>query len=265
MAAPTSRRRFLTTGLGAFASLAARPILTAAASSDRLAIVNADDFGLSAEVDRGILEAHDRGIVTSASLLVDEPDAEAAVHQARQRPKLGLGVHVAFDSRGKWLIDVKDLDVVRRELHRQIERFIAMTSGAPDHIDSHHHVHRLFNIAYLFLDAGRQYRVPVRGLAEVVFVGRFYGQPEFGKTDLSKIGVEALVGLFQSLKPGVSEVSCHPGLLESRPDAVYNREREVELQTLTDPRISRLIAEEGIRLITFRDYARVRSTQLRSE
>ena len=255
----TSRRRFLATGLGALASVAAGPIRSVAAPADRFVIVNADDLGLSAEIDRGIFEAHDRGIVTSTSLLVDEPDAEAAVHQARQRPQLGLGVHVAFDSRGKWLIDVKDLDVVKREIHRQIDRFIRITGGPPDHIDSHHHVHRLFNVAYLFLDAGRQYRVPVRGLTEVVFVGRFYGQPEFGKTDLSKIGVDALVGLFQSLKPGISEVSCHPGTLESRPDAVYNREREVELQTLTDPRIRSLIAEEGIRLINYRDYARLRS------
>ena len=143
-------------------------------------------------------KAYDRGIVTSASLLVDEPDVEAAIHEAHRRPKLGLGIHVAFDSRGKWLIDVKDLDAVQREIHRQIDRFIRMTGAAPDHIDSHHHVHRLFNIAYLFLDAGRQYRVPVRGLTEVVFVGRFYGQPEFGKTDLSKIGVEAMIGLTPS-------------------------------------------------------------------
>ena len=255
----TSRRKFLATGLGALASVAARPLQAATASSDRLAIVNADDFGMSAEVDRGILEAHDRGIVTSASLLVDEPDAEAAVQEARRRPKLGLGVHVAFDSRGKWFVDVKELDVVQREIHRQIDRFIQMTGAAPDHIDSHHHAHRLFNVAYLFLEAGRQYRVPVRGLTEVVFVGRFYGQPEFGKTDLSKIGVEALISLFQSLKPGISEVSCHPGTVESRPDAVYNREREVELQTLTDPRIRSLIAEEGIRLINYRDYARLKS------
>ncbi|HEY7038569.1 MAG TPA: ChbG/HpnK family deacetylase [Methylomirabilota bacterium] len=255
----TSRRRFLATGLGALASVAAGPIRTAAAAADRFVIVNADDFGMSAEIDRGILEAHDRGIVTSASLLVDEPDAEAAVQQARQRPNLGLGVHVAFDSRGKWLIDVKDLDVVKRELHRQIDRFIQITGARPDHIDSHHHVHRLFNVAYLFLDAGRQYRVPVRGLTDVVFVGRFYGQPEFGKTDLSKISVEALIGLLQSLKPGISEVSCHPGTLESRPDAVYNREREVELQTLTDPRIRSLITEEGLRLINYRDYGHLRS------
>ena len=265
MSALTSRRRFLATGLGALASVAARPLQTAAASSDRLAIVNADDFGMSAEVDRGILEAHDRGIVTSTSLLVDEPDAEAAVQEARRRPKLGLGVHVAFDSRGKWFVDVTDLDIVQREIHRQIDRFIRMTGATPDHIDSHHHVHRLFNVAYLFLDAGRQYRVPVRGLTEVVFVGRFYGQPEFGKTDLSKIGVEALISLFQSLKPGITEVSCHPGTMESRPDAVYNRERQVELQTLTDPRIRSLIAEEGIRLINYRDYGRLRSAQLRSE
>jgi predicted glycoside hydrolase/deacetylase ChbG (UPF0249 family) len=255
----TSRRRFLQAGLGALASMPVRPLLAVGAPQDRMVIVNADDFGMSAEIDRGILEAHDRGIVTSTSLLVDEPDAEAAVQQAHRRPKLGLGVHVAFDSRGKWLIDVKDLDVVQREIHRQIDLFIRMTGRSPDHIDSHHHVHRLFNIAYLFLEAGRHYRVPVRGLAEVVFVGRFYGQPEYGRTDLSRIGVEALINLLQSLRPGISEVSCHPGMMESRPDAVYNREREVELQTLTDPRIRSLIAEENIRLINFHDYAHLRS------
>jgi len=245
--------------LGALASMPALPLPSRAAPPDRLVIVNADDLGMSGEIDRGILEAHDRGIVTSASLLVDSPDAEAAVEQARRRPTLGLGIHVAFDTRGKWHVNVQDLDAAKREIDRQLDLFVRMTGGPPDHIDSHHHVHRLFNVAYLFLNAGRRHRVPVRGLTEVVFVGRFYGQPEFGKTDLTKISVEALSGLLQSLKPGVTEVSCHPGTLESRSDAVYNREREVELQTLTDPRIRGLIAEEGIRLINYRDYARLRS------
>jgi len=99
--------------------------------------------------------------------------------------------------------------------------------------------------------------VPVRGFSEVVYVGRFYGQPEFGKTDLSKISVETLVGMLRVLKPGVSEISCHPGHLESRPDAVYNRERPVELQTLTDERVKATVTEEGIRLISYRDYARM--------
>ena len=254
-----TRRTLLGLSLGALAALRAVPAAAGLSLRERFMIVNADDLGLSAEIDRGIFEAHDGGIVTSTSLLVDGPDAEAAVEQARKRPKLGLGVHVAFDSRGKWLIDVQDLDVVQRELDRQLDAFVRLTGGPPDHIDSHHHVHRRFNVARLFLDAGRKYRVPVRGFSDVVFVGRFYGQPEFGKTDLSKISVEYLVGLMQSLKPGVSEVSCHPGRLETRPDAIYNRERETELSTLTDERVKTTIAAEAIRLINYRDYGRLKS------
>ncbi|MBI3874558.1 MAG: ChbG/HpnK family deacetylase [Verrucomicrobia bacterium] len=45
----------------------------------RFLIVNADDFGLSAGVNRGIIEAHERGIVTSASLMVCQPAAADAV------------------------------------------------------------------------------------------------------------------------------------------------------------------------------------------
>jgi predicted glycoside hydrolase/deacetylase ChbG (UPF0249 family) len=256
----TSRRRFLLSSLGGIASLLVRAGAAHADDKDaapRLVIVNADDLGLSAEIDRGIFEAHDGGIVTSASLLVDGPDAEAAVRQARPRPNLGLGIHVAFDERGKLFVDTQDLAAVRREIDRQLTLFVRLTGEPPTHIDSHHHLHRLFNVARLFLEAGRRYGVPVRGFSEVVYVGRFYGQPEFGRTDTSKISVEALVSLLQSLRPGITEVSCHPGHLETRPDAVYNREREVELQTLTDERVKAAIAQEGIRLINYRDYGQL--------
>jgi predicted glycoside hydrolase/deacetylase ChbG (UPF0249 family) len=271
-----ARRRFLRSSLGGVAgwlattgTLLGRPTRARAGDSptastparanprQRFAIVNADDLGMSAEIDRGIFEAHDGGIVTSTSLIVDGPDAEAAIQQTRQRPDLGLGIHVAFDVGGKRLVDAQDLDGVQRELDRQLTAFLRLTGGPPDHIDSHHHVHSLFNVARLFLEAGRRYGVPVRGFSDVVYVGRFYGQPEFGRTDMSMISVDALASLLQSLKPGVSEVSCHPGHLRTRPDAVYNREREEELRTLTDGRVTTVIAEEGIRLINYRDYARL--------
>jgi predicted glycoside hydrolase/deacetylase ChbG (UPF0249 family) len=259
MTSAMTRRTLLTSTLGAMAAMVASPVAARPKLRERFVIVNADDLGLSAEVDRGIFEAHDRGIVTSTSVLVDGPDVEAALQEARKRPKLGLGVHVAFDWRGKWLIDVQDLEVAQRELDRQIDAFVRLAGGPPDHIDSHHHVHRRFNVARLFLEAGRRYGVPVRGFSEVVFVGRFWGQPEFGKTDVSKISVEALLGLMRSLKPGVSEVSCHPGRLESSPESLYNREREIELSTLTDERVRAAITDEEIRLINYRDYARLRS------
>jgi len=222
----------------------------------RQVIVNADDLGFSEEIDRGIFEAHDRGIVTSASLMVREPDAEAAVRHAKDRPGLSVGIHVAFDHRRRWFIDLQDLNATERELYRQLDAFVRLTGSPPTHIDSHHHVHRLFNVARLFLEAGAHYGVPVRGLTEVVYVGRFYGQPEFGRTDMTKINVGALVALLRSLGPGVSEVSCHPGHLETRSDALYNREREVELRSLVDGRARAAIAEEGLTLINYREYGR---------
>lgn len=252
-----SRRGFLVSSLGAAVSLLAPKRPAAAPGPDRFLIVNADDLGLSAEVDRGLFEAHDAGIVTSTSLLVDGPDAEAAVEQSRKRPKLGLGIHVAFDERGKLFTDMQDLAAVQQQIERQLAAFVRLVGSPPDHIDSHHHMHRLFNVARLFLAAGRRYNVPVRGFSDVVFVGRFWGQPEFGKTDLSKISVEVMTAMLRAVKPGVTEISCHPGHLEARPDAIYNREREVELQTLTDERVKDTITEEGIRLINYRDYARM--------
>jgi predicted glycoside hydrolase/deacetylase ChbG (UPF0249 family) len=274
MAHRLTRRGLLKSSLGAVAAMVATPVVARAVSPDpisrdpvshdRVVIVNADDLGFCADVDRGVFEAHDRGIVTSASLLVDGPDAEAAIHEVRKRPSLGLGIHVAFDLRGRQLVDVQDLGAVQRELDRQLEAFVRLTGGPPDHIDSHHHVHRSFNIARVFLEAGRRHGVPVRGFSDVVFVGRFYGQVEFGKTELSRISVDALMALLRSLSPGVFEVSCHPGRPEARRDAVYNSEREVELKALTDARVKKVIADGGIRLINYRDYARLRSQMVTS-
>lgn len=257
MCSTLSRRTFLISGVGAGAGLLAPRWAPAGPPPDRFLIVNADDLGLSAEVDRGLFEAHDAGGVTSTSLLVDGPDAEAAVEQARKRPKLGLGIHVAFDERGKLFTDMQDLAAVQQQIDRQLTAFVRLVGSPPDHIDSHHHMHRLFNVARLFLAAGRRYNVPVRGFSDVVFVGRFWGQPEFGKTDLSKISPEVMIAMLRAVKPGITEISCHPGHVETRPDALYNREREVELQTLTDEHVKDTITEEGIRLINYRDYARM--------
>jgi predicted glycoside hydrolase/deacetylase ChbG (UPF0249 family) len=107
--------------------------------------------------------------VTSVSLLVDGPDTAAAVRLAKQRPDLSLGVHVAFDDRGRWFINVQDPRAVRRELDRQLEAFVRLTGAPPTHIDSHHHAHRFFNVARHFLEAGARHGVPVRGFSEVYF------------------------------------------------------------------------------------------------
>ena len=60
----------------------------------RRLVVNADDFGLSASVNRGIMEAHAAGTVSSTSLLVNAPGFEDAVRAAHAAPTLGVGLHL---------------------------------------------------------------------------------------------------------------------------------------------------------------------------
>src|SRR5258708_35880261 len=62
----------------------------------RYLIVNADDFGHSSAVNRGVTYAHDQGIVTSASLMVRWPAAVQAAEYARARPGLSLGLQLDF-------------------------------------------------------------------------------------------------------------------------------------------------------------------------
>src|SRR2546430_16510979 len=66
----------------------------------RYLIVNADDFGHSTGVNRGIIHAHDHGIVTSASLMVRRPAAAEAVAYWQDRPSLSLGLHIDL---GEWV------------------------------------------------------------------------------------------------------------------------------------------------------------------
>jgi hopanoid biosynthesis associated protein HpnK len=62
----------------------------------RRLIVNADDFGLTAGVNRAIAEAHDRGVVTSATLMANGRAFEDAIQRVRSAPQLSVGCHVVL-------------------------------------------------------------------------------------------------------------------------------------------------------------------------
>ncbi|MGA3125921.1 MAG: ChbG/HpnK family deacetylase [Candidatus Korobacteraceae bacterium] len=59
-------------------------------------IVNADDFGLTNGVNRAIAECHQRGIVSSATLMATGPCFDEAVALAAQMPRLSVGCHVVL-------------------------------------------------------------------------------------------------------------------------------------------------------------------------
>ena len=59
-------------------------------------IINADDFGLTRGINRSIIELHQAGVLTSATLMATGPAFEHAVAVARANPALGIGCHIVF-------------------------------------------------------------------------------------------------------------------------------------------------------------------------
>ena len=208
-------------------------------------IVTADDFGISPGINRGIVQAHRQGILTSTSLMVDRPACQEAVALGRGCPTLSLGLHLEFEG--------VEPEHVPADLERQLARFLALVGAPPTHVDSHHDVHHDARILPHVLAWAGRVGVPVRGHSGARHFPKFYGQWG-GETHLEQIGVEGLLRLLDAgLGEGVTELTCHPGYVEPEFPSSYAAEREVELQTLCDSCLRSALLERGIRLIGFRD------------
>jgi chitin disaccharide deacetylase len=221
--------------------------------SDRVLIVNADDFGASEGINRGIVEAHRDGIVTSTSLMVTGASAAAAVDLAQEHPELGIGLHWDLDGEQSAPgLDLSDPATVRAELERQLRVFHALMGRGPTHVDSHHHVHRRPEIAPIARELAAPLGVPLREDGRVTFVGGFYGQWEWRITDLRHISPEFLIWILRNeVGEGWTELGCHPGYVSEDFTSVYLTEREVELRTLKDPSVREEIERLGIRLASY--------------
>ncbi len=221
----------------------------------RYLIVNADDLGASAAVNRGILEGATNGVVTSASLMVEMPAAAAFAVRRQEVPQLSIGMHATLTSEGGELrIEPRRC---REELERQLERFETLLGIAPTHLDSHHNVHlELPALGEVFAAVAAELGVPLRARSAARYYADFYGQWDDGSTHLELVGVERLGEILeQEVGPGVTEIGCHPGYAGDGFESSYLIEREAELRTLCDPRVRERIAALGIELISFAELA----------
>jgi chitin disaccharide deacetylase len=233
-------------------------------SDERILIVNADDFGQSAGINAGIVEAHRRGIVTSASLMVRGSAAAEAVELGRDCPALSLGLHLDL---GEWVfrdsawvpryqvVPLDDPQAVRAEMARQLASFQRMTRSEPTHIDSHQHVHLNEPVRAIAEEFAQALRVPLRRChAAIRYCGDFYGQDSDGSPLPARISVDGLLGILADLPEGVVELCCHPAAAADL-DTMYRAERRQELAALCDPRIRGAVEKLGIKLCSFRDIA----------
>ena len=223
-------------------------------------IVNADDFGQSPGVNRGIIRAHESGIVTSASLMIRGPAAVEAAAYAQEHLELSVGLHLDFGEwayrNGEWtplyeVLKEDNANAVAKEVERQVEAFRRLMGKNPTHIDSHQHAHRQEPVRSIVLEVGRRLTVPVRDFArEVRYCGGFYGQTSTGAPYPEGISIERLIKILEELPPGCTELGCHPADGVDL-DTMYGVEREQELQVLCDPRVREATKVMSIELCSF--------------
>ena len=150
-------------------------------SSLRRLIVNADDFGRTHSINEAVVRAHREGILTTASLMVNEPGFDEAVALAKENPQLGVGLHLTLlcghaalkperipglaNTRGefsngpvgvglRYFVRRELREPLRAEIHAQFEKFRA--TGLPlDHVNGHLHYHLHPAVFRILMDDAR--------------------------------------------------------------------------------------------------------------
>lgn len=155
----------------------------------RRLVFNADDFGMSHEHNLGVLQAHESGSITAASLMMGEVGTEEAVAMARKTPTLAVGLHIALsdatpvlppeqirslvDDNGRFHKNESKLLLasftpsgrrqIRAEIRAQFDAYQA--TGLPlDHINTHRHSHQLPTVATILFAEARRRNVKVSRL-----------------------------------------------------------------------------------------------------
>ena len=148
-------------------------------------IINADDFGLTGGINKGIILAHKKGILTSATLIPNMSGFEEAVTLAKENKTLGVGIHLniirgkpvsdpqkvetLLNNKGNFLtiypflkkfisrkINIKEIEY---EFSAQIEK--VLKEGIEiTHFDSEKHIHSLPPIMKIVIKLAKEYRIP---------------------------------------------------------------------------------------------------------
>ncbi len=239
-------------------------------------VVNADDLGLSREINKGIFLGLGRGVVSDASLLVDAPFAEEALGGLGEAGMSSLGIHVSLDLLFGW-----DLPGVERysrpELMSMLEEgaFLARCTGAarsqiekflswgltPSHLDTHHHVHGFLPVFSLLFDLVREYGIPALRFSPAGYsLTSRKPVPHDEQTSARMKGLLDREGIFccEEMVEGVeklSRIGSFPAELVAHPSLGGDAWRAREMETLLSEEFFREITEKGIRIASFSELA----------
>jgi hypothetical protein len=219
----------------------------------RRLIVNADDLGYDPQIDRGILEANRRGIVRSATALVETPFAAEALRAAPAT--LAIGLHAVLDPG-------HDAAAAERALRRQLARFVELRGEPPSHLDSHRHAHAAPGPFAALVRVARDTGLPARSIdagmrAALRAAGVATTDAFLGDAGLRPAWDEArLLAALARVGEGTTELMSHPGYRPSQVRTSFGVEREVELAALVSGKVSELVRSSGLHLSSYRDLLR---------
>jgi len=244
----------------------------------RFLIINADDLGISPEVNRGIFIAHEKGVVTDSSLLIKGFYAQQAMEMIKKTPSFQVGLHVDLDPllgwespgierlpRQKLLEMMNEPDFagrVKKEINNQMTAFLK-EGLIPSHIDTHHHVHGFPQIFEHLIEAMDRH-----GIKAIRFSKKGYsllGREDIPITPAHTQWMEDTLRKKKILHPhhlidpivsfslkeipaGVSELMVHPSM-------GGDKWRQRDFEMLVDPRFMSMVKDEGIQLIGFAELA----------
>jgi len=243
-------------------------------------VINADDFGLTEGVCRGIVKAIHAGGVTATTAMVCVPGAAERLRRWSPEIEEHIGAHLQLTggepilppervpslvrNDGKFparrrQINAPRIGEILDEWQAQIECLIR--SGIqPTHLDSHHHVHGLPEAFPAFCELAKQYSLPARSLhADMTRALHAAGVACVNQTFTSWFGGELSVkSLVRVLAEGTHEypgtenfeLMCHPGLADENLASLsrYVSEREIELAVLCDAHLYHELAAAGFQL-----------------
>ena len=218
---------------------------------------NADDFGISEGVNRGIREVLEDGrVVRSVSLMPFGPAAHE-VREITEFPRISIGLHVDFTGKGsesrRKAVRILTWPKRRKlyEFEEQLCEFQELTNKEnPDHFDFHGLSHISPSSRQVVMDYAREHGIPVRSVdykLNLGFHGRTWRHGNVGRG----ITPKSLMKLMDRLRWGTHEIISHPGypdkgLIDSGSKYVYPR--ETEIYTLRSPEVIDYLAANTDRI-----------------
>ncbi|GBR75423.1 cellobiose phosphotransferase ydjC-like family protein [Candidatus Termititenax persephonae] len=146
-------------------------------------IINSDDFGISASANQAIAALHKKGVISSATLLVDLPYAKDAAELAKkQNIPVGLHFNLTLGPLAKYkgradferqlALGRVSIRLLKEELARQYNKFLSF-GLTPTHLDTHQHIHNWPLIFPVFARFAQKHKMPLRLVLEKPVFNRY--------------------------------------------------------------------------------------------